>query len=288
MINYEAKNWLQLLFSVRGTVIVPVLERLWWIVGFAIIVWLVREYVPAFEPIYRPFKPTGHSLLGLALGLLIVFHNNCSYDRYWEGRKLWGSIVNTSRNLVRGAAVFVGDSPELGNLVSAYAYALKQHLRADENLSEIREMIPKDVFERASSFANPPAMLALEMSKWIHERQIEGKIDTVTAQSLESQVRMLVDNQGGCERILRTPIPFVYAVHIKQMLTLYLITLPFALVSEMGWAAIPTVAAIGFGMIGIEVAGMEIEDPFGTDDNDLPLENICQTIARDAKKMSEG
>ncbi len=283
MIVYEPKDWLKVMFSVRGTVIGQVMERLWWIVLAAVGVWALQEFVPHTEAVFKPFKPIGHTLLGLALGLLIVFHNNCAYDRYWEGRKLWGGVVNTSRNLVRGAAVYAGPAHDLADTVAAYGFALKQHLRNEKDLSETKDLLPPAVLEEMTAAANPPAALAVRMSRWILARQAAGQIDTVTAQSLEAQVRTLVDNQGGCERILRTPIPFAYAVHIKQMLTLYLLTLPFALVGEMGWIAIPATAVIAFGMIGIEVAGTEIEDPFGTDPNDLPLEAICATIARDAK-----
>ncbi|WP_020472724.1 bestrophin family protein [Zavarzinella formosa] len=286
MIVYEPKDWLKVMCSVRGTVISQVMERLWWIVLIAVGIWALREWVPMAEPVFRPFKPIGHTLLGLALGLLIVFHNNCAYDRYWEGRKLWGAIVNTSRNLIRGTTIYAGPAPDMADYVAAYAFALKQHLRNDKDLSELKELVSPAVLDELAATANPPSLLAVRMSRWILDRQNNGKIDTVTAQSLESLVRLLLDNQGGCERILRTPIPFAYAVHIKQMLTLYLITLPFALVGEMGWVAIPATAVIAFGMIGIEVAGTEIEDPFGTDPNDLPLEAICATIQRDAKILA--
>ena len=282
MIVYEPKDWLTVMCSVRGTVISQVFERLWWIVLIAVGAWVLheREFLPV--SLTRPFKPIGHTLLGVALGLLIVFHNNCAYDRYWEGRKLWGAIVNTSRNLMRGAEVYAGPSPEVSRLVVAYAYALKQRLRNEKDLAEIADLVGEVEFSKLSASENAPSLLAYRMSQWILDKQTVGRIDSVTAQSLESLVRMLLDNQGGCERILRTPIPFAYAVHIKQMLTLYLVTLPFALVGEMSWAAIPTTAVIAFGMIGIEVAGTEIEDPFGTDDNDLPLEAICATIRKDS------
>lgn len=286
MILYEPKDWVRVMCSVRGTVISQVLDRLWWIVLIALGAWAAHEWQILPEGLIKPFKPIGHTLLGLALGLLIVFHNNCAYDRYWEGRKLWGSIVNTIRNLVRGTEVFAGPAPEISNLAVAYAFALKQHLRNDKDLGELKSFVTDEQIERFIKTHNPPSSIALLMSRWIRERLNQGQIDTVTAQSLESQVRLLLDSQGGCERILRTPIPFAYAVHIKQMLTLYLITLPFALVGEMNWAAVPTTAVIAFGMIGIEVAGTEIEDPFGTDPNDLPLEAICETIRRDAELIA--
>jgi putative membrane protein len=287
MIDYDSRNWFRVVFSIRGTVLPAVLKRQWWIVLLATAVYAADVYIPEADPLFKPFKPIGHSLLGLALGLLIVFHNNCAYDRYWEGRKLWGAIVNTSRNLVRGAAAFASDARELANLTAAYSLAVKQLLRRKTDLTEIKPLIPSGVYEQAVAASNPPSMLALHMSRWLAERQRNGRLDSVTAQSLEQMVRSLLDSQGGCERIVKTPIPFAYAVHIRQMLTIYLITLPFALVGEMGWAAIPTVAVVAFGMIGIEEAGNEIEDPFSHDPNDLPLEAICATIAADVRELAE-
>jgi putative membrane protein len=301
MITYDPKNWLKLGFAYKGTIIPRVLPRVAALVALTFGVFVAREVIlwltapPKDVPVatapadpLKPFKPLGHTLIGVALGLLIVFRNNCSYDRYWEGRKLWGGIVNTSRNLMRGAVVAAANhGRELAGLVSAYALALKQHLRSDKDLGEIREHVPPDVFEKAAPAGNPPATIAFSMSRWIAARQAEGKLDPFTAQGLEQQVRLLLDNQGGCERILRTPIPFAYAVHIKQLLFLYLLSLPFVLVGEMGWVAIPTTAAIAFGLLGIEEAGVEIEDPFGDDPNDLPIETICATIGRDAKAAAE-
>lgn len=287
MIQYDSKNWSKVVFSYRATVLPAVFRRLWWIVLLTAGVWAMEELIPYTAWLFKPFKPVGHSLLGLALGLLIVFHNNCAYDRYWEGRKLWGSLVNTCRNLVRGAIAYVGPAPELAKIVSAYVYAVKKHLRGDRDLSIVESFVGPELLARATHASNPPSILALRMSEWIANHARSGRIDSVTAQSLESMVRSLLDSQGGCERILKTPIPFAYAVHIRQMLTVYLVTLPFALVGEMGWAAIPTVAVVAFGMLGIEEAGNEIENPFGTDPNDLPLEQICETIARDCADLAK-
>lgn len=287
MITYDPKGWIKVTFSLKGTVLPRVLARMLFIALIAAGAWALVEYVPDAGKYIKPFKPLGHTLIGVALGLLIVFRNNCSYDRYWEGRKLWGSIVNSSRNLLRGAAAYTGDAKELASLVSAYALSLKQHLRGNKDLAELQPLIPAAVIEQAAATTNAPSIIAFHMSLWIRDRLAEGKIDTMMAQALEGQVRNILDNQGGCERILRTPIPFAYAVHIKQLLMLYLITLPFILVVPMGWVAIPTVAAIAFGLLGIEEAGVEIEDPFGDDPNDLPIETICATIGRDTTALAE-
>src|SRR5262245_22283176 len=287
MISYDPKGWLKITASYKGTIIPRVAGRIGVLVGLTIVILLVREFIPSTEPLFKPFKPLGHTLIGVALGLLIVFRNNCSYDRYWEGRKLWGAIVNASRNLMREAAAFAGDATELAGLVTAYPLALKQHLRNNKDLEEIRSLVSPAVFQHVSSAGNPPSVLAFYMTKWIHDQMSAGKFDHYTAQMLERHVQGFLDNQGGCERILRTPIPFAYAVHIKQLLMVYLITLPFILIGDLGWVAIVAVAAIAFGLLGIEEAGVEIEDPFGDDPNDLPLEAISATIARDAQALAE-
>jgi putative membrane protein len=287
MIPYEPKNWLKLTFHVRGTIIPRIIVRVGLLLALALLAVLVKRSLTRPEEWFGSFKPLGHSLIGVAIGLLIVFRTNASYDRFWEGRKLWGAIINTSRNLVRGAVVHLPDSRELANLVSAYALALKQHLRNDKNYSEIEELVPPDLYRRLGASANPPLTISLEMSQWIQHHQSHGRIDAVTAQGLEIQVRTLLDNQGGCERILRTPIPFAYAVHIKQLVMLYLVALPFVLVNEMDWVAIPLTGVIAFGLLGIEEAGVEIEDPFGDDPNDLPIEAMCATIARDSLALTE-
>lgn len=287
MIAYDPKRWVKVTLAVNGTIIPRVAGRIGVLALLTVAVLVAREAFPAFAEALKPFKPLGHTLIGVALGLLIVFRNNCSYDRYWEGRKFWGGIVNAARNLMREAAAFTGNASGLTGLVTAYPLALKQHLRGNKDLEEIRSLVPASVLEHAASTTNPPNMLAYYMSVWVREQVTGGKVDTITAQAMEGHVRAFLDLQGGCERILRTPIPFAYAVHIKQLLMLYLGTLPLILVGELGWVAVPTVAAIAFGLLGIEEAGVEIEDPFGDDPNDLPLEAIGATIGRDAQALAD-
>jgi putative membrane protein len=117
-------------------------------------------------------------------------------------------------------------------------------------------------------------------------RVTAGRIHPAMAAVLEQQVVSLTDCQGGCERILQTPVPFVHAAHIKHLLLLDLGTLPIVLVDKMGYAAPVAVGIMAFGLLGIQEAGLEIEDPFGEDPNDLPLEDICGVIARDAAALA--
>src|SRR5262245_33841419 len=139
MINYDPKAWVKVTLSYAGTVIPRIVARVGFLAGLTLLLYLIYELVGREEKIWTPFKSSlGHTLVGVALGLLVVFRNNCSYDRYWEGRKLWGAIINTSRNLLRGAAAYVGECKDLANLVGAYVLALKQHLRNNKDISEIK------------------------------------------------------------------------------------------------------------------------------------------------------
>jgi len=164
--------------------------------------------------------------------------------------------------------------------------ALKLHLRRQTDFVELERLAPADVLAQSSVHANVPSALAYFLSVWIQERRTEGKLEPEQARTLETYVAQLLDCQGGCERIRLTPIPFVYAVHIKQFLMIYLVTLPFVVIPMMGWLAVPLVVVTTFGLYGIEEASVEIEDPFGTDPNDLPLDALCATIERDVLALA--
>jgi ion channel-forming bestrophin family protein len=286
LIEYDRTSWWRTCFAIHGTALPNVLGRVGLLTGFCLLLCLLNEDVlrrvgtplPALDQL-------GHTVLGVSLGMLIVFRTNTSYGRFWEARSHWGTLVNTSRNLARGGAVYAGPAGELSRLISAYVIALKDYLRGVNDPSALRQLIPGHLLATASAASNPPTILARAMSEWIASRLAEGRLDTMQAARLEGLVATLTDAQGGCEKILRTPLPFVYAALIKQVLLLYLASLPFVLVDKMGFAAPIAVAGVALGMLGIEEAGVEIEDPFGTGPNHLPLDRICETIARDVAAL---
>lgn len=274
MISYASRSWTSTLLAWRGTVLRRVLPMALGIALLAVGVVILREI-----GVYTlKLDPTPHTLIGVALGLLLVFRNNASYDRFWEGRKQWGAIVNHARSLVRCAAAFAGPAPDLARLVAAYARALKQHLRGEKELAELAPLLPAADLEAARSSDNPPLTIAFLLAERVQALASEGRVSQEIARTLEGYIASLTDAQGACERILRTPMPFGYVVHIRQLLTIYLLALPWVLVEKLGWVAIPTAGLIAFGLIGIEEIGVEIEDPFGTDPNDLPIDALCATI----------
>jgi putative membrane protein len=279
MITYETKQWTGTLLALKGTVLPRVYLKALGIGAIGVAAMLLKHY----ELVNLKLDPTPHNLIGVALGMLLVFRNNASYDRFWEGRKCWGAIVNTSRNLARTAAGFTGQVEDLAAMVSAYVLALKQHLRSEDDLGELEPLIPAELFAAAKATKNPPLTIANAITHWIASRVKSGRLSSDMGRTLDGYVGEIMNNQGACERILRTPMPFGYVVHIRQLLTIYLLSLPWVLVDKLGWWCIPTAALIAFGLIGIEEIGVEIEDPFGTDPNDLPVEAMCATVKRDTE-----
>jgi putative membrane protein len=288
LIEYKRTSWWRTCLAFHGTVLPQVLGRVGILTGFSLGLCLLNDYLLVRMGIGVPaLDQLGHSVLGLAISLIIVFRTNTSHSRFWEARTLWGSLVNNARSLVRMGAVFAGPANELARLVSAYVLAIKQNLRNDRDLSEVRPLVTGSLYDDLHKAGNPPSVLARAMSEWVRRRQREGRLDSVAAMAMDRVITDLVAAQGGCERIQRTPLPFVYASLIKLLILVYLVTLPFVLVAKMDYAAPLVVAVVALAMLGIEEAGVEIEDPFGGGPNHLALDQICTLIARDAALLAE-
>jgi putative membrane protein len=286
VITYDRTSWWRTVFTFHGTVLPAVLGRVGLLTAFCLALCLLDNYL--LEKIGYPLPALdqlGHAVLGTALGMLIVFRTNSSNSRYWDGRAHWGAIVNGSRNLTRLAATYATPAEPVANLITAYAVSIREHLRGNRKFEGLTKLIPAELVEEMGHANNPPLVIAVALSRWINSRRMEGRIDNWQAMTMEGVLNSLVDNQGACERIQRTPLPFVYAALIKQILLLYLASLPFVLVAKMGFAAPLVVAVVSFGMLGIEEAGIEIEDPFDIDPNGVPLEQICATIAHDTNQI---
>ncbi len=218
----------------------------------------------------------------MALGLLLVFRTNASYDRFWEGRKLWGSIVNECRNLARGARALLSDDPDLLRSIvrwtEAYPYSVMAHLRSRCELGPIASRLPTEEVDRAMGAQHTPLEVATRITSLLVEARDRGRISDYLLGTLDQNVQQLIDYLGGCERIRKTPMPYAYMVHLRRALILYCGSLPFAFVGEFGWVTVLVTFGIAYVFFGIEEIGVEIEDPFGTDANDLPLETLCGTI----------
>lgn len=290
MILYERSRWFNAVISWRGTS----LRRAKWRVlamtlyaaiiqsGFAIGISIggVR-----FRELFG-LDPGQHAVLGSLLGFLIVFRMNASNNRYWEGRTCWGQIINACRNLVRVGVAYTDRGSELADLVAGYAECLRHSLQGNKNMAEVEIYLPKDLTKQVMRFGNPPTCVALAITTWIEREFRENQLNPQIVRQMEDQMACLVNAQGACEKILKTPLPFVYVVMIKQLILVYLLTLPFAVGDISGWWSPVLMAIIALGLFGIEEASVETEDPFGRDENCLDMETFTMRIARDAGQMA--
>jgi putative membrane protein len=279
MIHYDPHRWLDHLFDIRGTLVGEIGLRVTVCVVWSALVVVVHYKV---HPLATPVVL--HSLVGVALGLLLVFRTNASYERYWEGRRLWGGIVNQSRNLIRGASVYTSSDPGLLQSLTRWTvifpWAVMSALRGESNLGPAAAELAPRQLQVLQNSQHPPLLVAQRMTACLHEARQRGLITDVIQAALDANIQLLVDYFGGCERIRKTPLPFAYVVHLRRALIIYCFTLPFALVESFGWFTILDVLFVAYTFFGIEEIGVEIEGPFGNDANDLPMHDICETIHR--------
>lgn len=239
-----------------------------------------------------PVSRTLHAIVGVALGLLLVFRTNASYDRFWEGRILIGAMVNNTRDIARQTASYLDDSPvevreKIGHYVIALFATIRRSLRREREADELVPLLSTEEIEKLEDASAPPLMVARWLSDCYATEAREGRLSEQRVRMIDCQVSDLIDQWGGAERILKTPVPFAYAHHIKGFLSIFCLTAPLALLETMGWYTPLGAAIVAYGLYGIEEIGIEIEEPFGYDTNDLPMDGIGETIARNVSDILE-
>lgn len=276
MITYDPKRWLHVLVSFPRS---PVFRLLFLDVVLAGlyaagVVWAEKRY----PQIAVPLGPAILSLLGIILGLLLVFRTNTAYDRWWEGRRLWGQLVNISRALARQLDALLGREEgtaarreRYAAMLVRYPVALTEHLRA-----------------AGPAGRHEPNELLSAMVRDVHADIAAGRMPREAIVSLTPLLTAFDDVCGACERIRKTPIPFSYSAYVKQFILLFALVIPFALARDFGYGTVIAEMFIFFSTMGIELLANEVEEPFGTDGNDLPLEDIGATIARDVRELLPG
>jgi ion channel-forming bestrophin family protein len=276
VIEYDPHRWRSHFFDLRGSLVREIAYRVGLCALTAVAVSIAYHY---HEPVAFSDKP--HIMVGPALALLLVFRTNNANERYWEGRRLWGAIVNTARNLRRKAETLFRDEPAVVDRIRewtvAWAWATRGHLVEERTLGPATKLSSDDQ-ARALAAGHIPVFIASELTTIIADARRRNVLGDIQQQMLDADVQALIDQLGGCERIDQTPLPYAYAVHLRRALLLYCITLPFALVSAFGEWTVVASLVISYVLIGIEEIGTEIEGPFGRRHNDLPLDRICQRL----------
>lgn len=231
------------------------------------------------------FEPDIHSFIGFVLGLLLVFRTNTAYDRWWEGRKLWGQLVNDSRNLLvkisRSVNVPQGDAPAIGRLIVEFAHSLRDSLQ-DEPRTPI-----SGAESSASLTSGSPVEVVCRLYDQVNRWAAEGRLDGFEMAALDIHLRSFLEVVGGCERIRRTRLSISYRAFVRQCIFLYLLLLPWCLVESYGFWAIPATILVSYFMVGIELIAETVEQPFGSSDDHIPLNEICTRLGESIREIVE-
>ena len=257
-----------------------------------IIAFLELEYWKLSENSRIRNLPVLHNLLGFAISMLLVFRTNTAYDRWWEGRKLWGSLVNNSRNLAIKLASFLPANESVQRsffvkIIPAYAFSLHNHLHSEKVRVELfeEEHEHKHIFSKIDEKKHIPNQIATLIIQQVQQLYKEGSITGDQLIVLNNELLSFTDICGACERIKNTPIPFSYSVFIKKFVSLYILTLPFGYVFNLGYLVVPVVVFVFYVLASLELIAEEIEDPFGGDANDVPTIKLAQTIQRNVAEI---
>jgi ion channel-forming bestrophin family protein len=284
MISYDPKEWFMFIFRFHKA---DTFRKLFPIIVFvglytAGVAYIELEYLDLDMDKDSAVRHISvlHTLLGFALSMLLVFRTNTAYDRWWEGRKLWGSLVNNSRNLALKLAPILTDEDDrqfFKTAIPSYAFALRDHLRNEQTRIELFDVDLNTTF-KPDIDKHLPNQVAKTLFEKIHQLHAENVLSGQQLLYINEELRAFTDICGACERIRNTPIPYSYSLFLKKFIFFYVMTLPISYVFSLSYYIVPIVPFIFYAMASLELIAEEIEEPFGHDSNDLPISRICDTI----------
>ncbi|SFQ60232.1 putative membrane protein [Hymenobacter arizonensis] len=280
MIVYKSTDWWEALRHLRSSGVIRLLLRRVLFVG------LYATAITATEVLYAHIDLSVDkeffTFLGIMLSLLLVFRTNTAYDRFYEGRRLWGHLVNNCRNLAsllhaRLPAHDHANRAYLAGLLSNFPIALDGHLRTGVQFDKLAE-VEEGFLEQLQRFDHVPGRIATQLQEFYERLLAQGLILPTHLLTIQRHHEALLDVAGACERIKATPIPFSYSYFIKGFITVFIVIMPFNLLDTYQYLTIPVTMFGAYALLGVEMIGDEIEDPFGKDSNDLPLTQISNRI----------
>ncbi len=290
MISYDPKKWFTVFSFSKADTLRRLMPLLLVIALYTLVIVLIEQYWLHLEKEHHLRNiPLMHSLLSFAISMLLVFRTNTAYDRWWEGRKLWGALVNNSRNLaIKLNAFLPQDMNEerriFSQLIPLFAQLLRRHLQSGKIEFELDEHSRLNLPPLNAEKHLPNQIVS---AMWIRIQNLykEENLSGDQLIVLNAEMQSFLDICGACERIKNTPIPFSYSSFIKKFILIYTITLPFGYVFNLGFYSIPVVTFIFYVLASLELIAEEIEDPFGKDENDLPMQRMATNIKKSVEDI---
>ncbi|MBE0393600.1 bestrophin family protein [Flavobacterium sp. PL002] len=281
MITKKKTNWFSMLFEWNGSVLPQLLPRLTILFIYTTVIVYFRDFLHE-NNFY--INPAIFTLFGIALAIFLGFRNTVSYDRFWEGRKLWGSLLNDTRSLARQSHTLI-DSDDYQEqqtqfvlLLSALVHALKHQLRETNPDNDMQRLLGNGYDSKLQAAVFKPIMILKELGIWVKNAKRDGKLDSITQIAFDENLNKLSAIIGGCERISSTPIPYTYSILLHRTVYIYCFLLPFGFGENMLWMMPFVLVFIAYTFVALEAIADELEDPFGTQPNDLALDAMSKMI----------
>lgn len=287
MIVRPQQHWMRLIFVWHGSVLSKIFSRLLlnFLLSIAVIIML-----PWYTMLGIKFTLAPFSILGVAIAIFMGFRNNACYSRYVEARHLWGQLMIASRSLLREVKTTLPDDAELGQFVRlqiAFAHCLRMTLRRNPQAKPLAKYLSEKDLQTVFAAQSPANRILLLMGEWLAVRRRNGQLSDILFHSLNNRLNDMSAVLAGCERIANTPVPFAYTLILHRTVYLFCIMLPFALVVDLHYMTPFISVLISYTFISLDTLAEELEDPFGTENNDLPLDAICNAIEIDLLQMND-
>ncbi|GGD94786.1 membrane protein [Aureimonas endophytica] len=271
----------RLFFILRGSIVPRILPQLGLVFALSALVVAAHRLSPALVPgsSAAPF-----ALIGIALSIFLGFRNNAAYDRWWEARKSWGQLVFTCRDLARQTLILDEDAAEgparaeLLRLATAFAHALVLRLRPGASPAKLEASLPAALAARFAASRNGPDLLLRAIGETLARLRRAGRISDVEFGRLDETAGRMAATLAACERIRFTPLPFAYTLLLHRTAYLFCFLLPFGFADTLGWGTPFVSALVAYAFFGLDALGDELEEPFGTFPNCLPIEALAETI----------
>ena len=282
MIIRDNNDVFKILFSWRGTILPKVLPPL----GVVMLISAVIGGVEYTDLYHFPELPLmGFTLIGIVLSIFLGFKNTACYDRWWEARRLWGVLIANARNFDRDCRLLSQARRErVIQHIMVFANVLRDRLRHQTEHSESLNTyvgLSQQALIQLRQHQNAP-QYTLSLVQWeLMNALKEGEISDIIYTQLNQHLTELTLVQAGCDRIATTPLPFAYTVLLNRTVYFFCFMLPFSLGASLGLATPLLVGILAYTFLGLDALSSEIEEPFGIQSNDLPLDAMVRIIEID-------
>lgn len=285
--QHETSDFFRSALVYEGSVTPRIITRVLIIFVYACFISVVNFVYPPFYLSIGPFE-----YAGFMLAVILVFRINCGYDRWWEARKLWGSIVNCSRNLATIAVSYIDqasaeDVLRIKRYIVAIPYLIKNQLRHERSMLEVASLLDEDDFKKIETGDNRPLILSTMLAQAFSVFKQKNQIDPMSFLKAEEQRESIIDCQGACERILKTPMPYVTVIKSRRFILIFLLALPCALI-DVTMVLTPLITSlVAYAIFSVDQIGTELQNPFSMDSlSHLPLDDICKKIEADVFELT--